>query len=72
MGEILVPRRTFLKGAGTLMGLPLLEAMMPQSVLAAPAATGKRPLRLGFFFVPNGIHMQDWTPAAEGVLGELP
>lgn len=71
MSEIRIPRRTVLRGLGTVMGLPLLEAMMPQSVLAAPANV-KRPLRLGFFFVPNGIHMQDWKPAEEGPLGELP
>lgn len=71
MGEIFIPRRTFLKGAGTAMALPLLEAMFPQAALAAPAAN-RKPLRMGFFFVPNGVHMQDWTPVNEGPLTELP
>lgn len=53
------------------MALPMLEAMLPSSVLAAP--TGKKaPLRLGFFYVPNGIHMEDWRPQAEGALTALP
>jgi len=67
-----LPRRTVLKGFGTLMSLPLLEAMMPQSVLAAPAAAKARPLRLGFFFVPNGVHLPDWNPTEAGPLKELP
>jgi hypothetical protein len=45
--------------------------MLPQSVLAAPTMKN-RPLRMGFFFVPNGVHMQDWTPASPGALGDLP
>jgi hypothetical protein len=71
MSGILIPRRTFLKGTGTALALPLLEAMLPQSVLAAPALK-QRPLRLGFFFVPNGVHMQDWTPKNQGPLEQLP
>jgi uncharacterized protein DUF1552 len=68
-----LPRRTFLRGVGTVMALPMLEAMLPQSVLAAPAAKAKaQPLRMGFFFVPNGAHMQAWTPAAEGASFDLP
>lgn len=53
------------------MALPLLEAMLPSSALAAPALR-KAPLRMAFFYVPNGIHMQDWTPKSEGALAELP
>jgi len=64
-------RRTFLRGLGTTMALPLLEAMLPGELLAAPAGK-KPPLRMGFFFVPNGVHMQDWTPKAEGENFELP
>jgi hypothetical protein len=48
------------------MALPLLEGMMP---LKALASAGKAaPVRLGFFFVPNGINMSQWTPAASGEL----
>jgi len=54
------------------MALPLLEAMLPQSVLAAPALK-KAPVRMAFLYVPNGIHMPAWKPGdATGALGELP
>jgi len=66
-----LPRRTFLKGIGTAIALPALEAMLPASALAAPAAAAK-PLRLAFLFIPNGVNMEHWRPAAEGELAELP
>ncbi|MFN3651360.1 MAG: DUF1552 domain-containing protein [Armatimonadota bacterium] len=66
-----LPRRTFLRGMGTAMSLPLLEAMLPSSALAAPDVK-KAPQRIAFLFVPNGVHMQDWTPKTEGSLEELP
>src|SRR5688572_3264584 len=66
-----LPRRTFLKGVGTAMALPLLEAMVPTSALAA-TPKAKAPLRMAFLFVPNGIHMPAWRPGPEGPLGELP
>src|SRR5437868_4767543 len=66
-----LPRRTFLKGVGTAMALPMLEAMLPASALAAPVAA-KKPLRMAFLFVPNGINMKHWTPEGEGALGALP
>ncbi len=62
----MISRRAALKGLGVAMGLPLLEAMMPPLVTAAPARTF--PKRLAFVYVPNGIHMQDWTPASTGAL----
>lgn len=57
-------RRTFLGGAGTLLGLPLLEAMIPIG-RSAFAATDT-PTRLLAYYVPCGIHMQAWTPAQTG------
>lgn len=57
-------RRAFLGGAGTLVGLPLLEAMIPGS-RSAFAATDN-PTRLLAYYVPCGIHMQAWTPAQTG------
>jgi len=56
-------RRTFLRGIGTTLALPLLDSMFP-----AMAATNKvaKPVRLGFVYVPNGIIMNKWTPEAEG------
>src|SRR6516225_2493636 len=56
-----IPRRTFLRGAGASLALPLLDAMT-----AALAAEPARPVRMAFIEVPNGIMMDKWTPAAEG------
>jgi hypothetical protein len=58
-----IPRRTFLKGVGATLALPLLDGMVP-----AMAAVGdsKRVNRLSFVYVPNGIIMDKWTPATEG------
>jgi hypothetical protein len=61
-------RRTFLKGAGTAIALPFLEAMLPKKVYAQAAAPPKRILA---YYVPNGIHMPLWTPAQEGAGFEL-
>ena len=58
-------RRTVLRGLGTAMSLPLLEAMLPVGRLAA-AAGPQAPLRTMYFMVPNGAHMPAWTPTTEG------
>jgi hypothetical protein len=59
-----IPRRTFLRGAGAALALPMLDAMVPAFARAQDAAgTAKR---LAFFAVPNGIIMDQWTPAAAG------
>jgi len=69
----LISRRTMLRGLGTTMALPWLDAMQPLIASVAPSAAGsKLPVRMAFVYVPNGIHMADWTPAKEGPLGELP
>jgi hypothetical protein len=62
-------RRTVLRGLGAAIALPMLDAMTP--ALAAPAVK-KAPLRLSFAYVPNGIVMKDWTPAAAGPEFQLP
>src|SRR5437867_8355971 len=65
-----IPRRTFLRGAGTALALPLLDAMLP--AFGSPAETAsKTATRLSFFTVPNGIIMDKWTPAAVGSGYEL-
>ena len=64
-----IPRRTFLRGMGTAVALPFLDAMVP--AFAAPR-TGKPPVRMAFVYVPNGIMMRHWNPDYEGKLGELP
>jgi len=63
-----LPRRTFLRGLGTAaIGLPFLDAMSP-----AMAATAKSPVRMAFFYVPNGMIMDSWNPTYEGKFQELP
>src|SRR3954469_23699773 len=64
-----VPRRAFLRGMGTAVALPFLDAMVP--AFAAPAAA-KPPVRMAFVYVPNGMDMRYWNPTYEGKLGELP
>ena len=59
-------RRTLLRGLGTAIALPYLDAMMPAFGAPADAAAGKSALRLAFVYIPNGAVMQDWTPAAGG------
>jgi hypothetical protein len=61
-----IPRRTFLRGAGATLALPVLDAMTP-----ALAADTARPTRMAFIEVPNGIMMDKWTPATEGANFEL-
>jgi Protein of unknown function (DUF1552) len=58
-----LPRRTFLKGLGTAIALPMLDAMTPAF---AHAADRSAPMRLGFVYVPNGVTMADWTPTSDG------
>src|SRR5215470_7432891 len=59
-----MPRRTFLRGMGATLALPLLEAMVPA---ATPLAkTGANPVRrLGFVFMPMGCDQSRWTPPGD-------
>jgi hypothetical protein len=60
-----IPRRHILKGLGATLSLPLLDAMVP--ALTAAAQTAARPqLRAGFVYIPHGVIMKEWTPAAAG------
>ena len=60
-----LPRRTFLKGAGTVMALPLLDAMIPAAT--AWAQTPAKPVpRLGFVYMPMGCDHSRWTPPGAG------
>jgi hypothetical protein len=64
-------RRTFLRGAGAALALPLLDAMVP--AMTALAATPAKPVcRLGYVYIPMGAHLPKWTPAVEGKLTDLP
>jgi hypothetical protein len=60
-----LPRRTFLRGMGVTMALPLFDAMVP--VLTAQTKTAaKLTPRLGFVYLPHGAIMDQWTPKQEG------
>src|SRR4030088_275659 len=65
-----LPRRTFLRGIGTTLALPLLDAMVPS--MTALAKTAADPVRrLGFVYMPMGCDIARWTPPGEGRLIEL-
>ncbi|PYT26094.1 MAG: hypothetical protein DMG57_22800 [Acidobacteria bacterium] len=60
-----LPRRTFLRGAGTALALPLLDAMIP--ALRAERLTAAAPVRrLGFIFYTLGVNEAKWRPTGEG------
>jgi uncharacterized protein DUF1552 len=60
-----LPRRTFLRGVGATLALPLLDAMVPARTLLAKTAAAPAS-RLGFVYLPHGAIMDRWTPTAEG------
>jgi hypothetical protein len=60
-------RRTFLRGAGATIALPMLDSMLP-----ALSAASKATPRLGFIYIANGVIQNQWKPATEGRLTELP
>ena len=67
ISKLSLPRRTFLRGIGATLALPLLDAMVP--ALSALAATDGKPVRrLGFVYVPNGMIQDQWMPASVGNL----
>ena len=60
-----LPRRTFLRGLGTAVALPLLDAMVPSfTALAKTAATPQK--RFGAVYIPHGAIMERYTPAKAG------
>lgn len=61
-------RRTLLRGAGAVMGLPFLEAMSPlaRSAYASAPAAAQRPVRMAFLFVPNGVIQPKWNCEGTG------
>jgi hypothetical protein len=63
-------RRMLLRGMGTAVALPFLDAMVP--ALSAMSQTAARPVtRLGFVYIPMGSNIRQWTPAATGRITEL-
>src|SRR5512142_2607479 len=65
-----LPRRTFLRGMGVTMALPLLDSMIPAQTLTRKTAAAPWP-RLGFVYVPHGAIMDQWTPTTEGAGYEI-
>ncbi|MEI6053067.1 MAG: DUF1552 domain-containing protein [Opitutaceae bacterium] len=66
-----LPRRTFLRGIGAALSLPLLDAMIPAAT--ASTKTAALPVRrLGYVFMPMGCDQSRWTPrGTDGKLSEL-
>src|SRR5207248_11687829 len=62
--KIALPRRTFIRGVGATLALPLLDAMVP--VMSAQSRTAKGAPRFAAIYCGNGANMNDWTPSTEG------
>jgi len=59
--KMALDRRTFIRGVGATLALPLLDAMAP--AMSAVAQTAAQPaMRMGFFYVPNGIILPQFLP----------
>ncbi|MEZ6062724.1 MAG: DUF1552 domain-containing protein [Planctomycetaceae bacterium] len=66
-------RRSILRGMGAALALPWLECLQPTVARAASAtAAGQPPVRMCFWYVPNGVHLPTWFPEHAGVLTDLP
>ncbi|MBM82500.1 MAG: hypothetical protein CMJ78_18205 [Planctomycetaceae bacterium] len=59
-----LPRRTFLRGTGVALALPLLDAMVPATT-ALEKTPAKPVRRIGYVFMPMGADMSRWTPKME-------
>ena len=68
MSHSSISRRTLLRGLGVSLALPWLEA----TSTVAKAATQTPVNRMAYIFVPNGVHMPNWTPKTEGYGFDLP
>src|SRR5262245_9824809 len=70
ISKMSLPRRTFLRGMGAAISLPLLDAMVP--ALSAMAETPAKPIRrLGFVYIPMGMNPVPWIPSQEGRVTDL-
>ena len=68
--KMALPRRTFLKGLGASVALPLLDSMVP-AFTAQAATVANTPRRLGYVFIPMGMNPVPWTPTEVGKLTRL-
>ena len=67
-----LPRRTFLRGVGATIALPLLDAMVPAMTSLAETPAAPRQLRrLGFVYMPMGSDIRSWTPPGAERLEQL-
>jgi len=64
-----LPRRTFLRGLGGALALPLLDSMIP--AMSASGSANERAIRLAFVYVPNGIIQKGWLPSKTGAGYEM-
>ena len=64
-----LPRRSFLRGLGATIALPMLDAMVP--ALAQSGASAQPTRRLGYFYIPMGMNPAPWVPDSVGNLVEL-
>src|SRR5688572_30720711 len=76
----MIPRRTFLKGAGVMLGIPVLHAMGKVLPTASPEARAttraasavQAPVRMACIYFPNGVWEKEWFPKQPGADYELP
>lgn len=66
--KMAISRRTVLRGLGTSLALPFLDAMMPAFTASAKIAA---PLRFSVVYIAHGICVGNWVPAAEGTDYEM-
>ena len=67
--KLALPRRTFLRGLGATLALPVLDAMVPAFGGLSAAAAPVR--RLGFVYIPMGSNIAEWMPKQDGQMTEL-
>jgi hypothetical protein len=68
--KLSLPRRTFLRGVGVTLALPLLDAMVPAATALA-STPARQTSRYGFVYVPHGADMASWTPTDAGKAFDL-
>ena len=64
-------RRTFLRGVGVSLALPLLDSMIPAATALGQTAAGGARTRFGAIYFPHGAIMNKWTPSTVGAGYEL-
>ncbi|MEW4488882.1 DUF1552 domain-containing protein [Thalassoglobus sp. JC818] len=71
IANIPLSRRAALRGLGVSLTLPFLESVAPRVAMAG-SQIAKQPVRMAYIFVPNGVHLADWTPQEFGYGYDLP